>query len=147
MQLPRFQYLAPKDETELAAMLAEHGDQARILAGGTDLLVQMKGPGEGARSLIDIKDVAALAAIEFKARDGLTVGAAAKLESVLGTAAVKESYGGLYQAIATMGARQILSMGSLGGNICTDIPQIVSWFAEIIAPCHRRGNEIIFAAA
>ena len=29
----------------------------------------------------------------------------------------------------------------------TDIPQIVSWFAEIIAPCHRRGNEIIFAAA
>ena len=32
-------------------------------------------------------------------------------------------------------------------TVLTDIPQIVSWFAEIIAPCHRRGNEIIFAAA
>ncbi|MDP6623124.1 MAG: PIN domain-containing protein [Alphaproteobacteria bacterium] len=34
-----------------------------------------------------------------------------------------------------------------GVTFLTDIPQIVSWFAEIIAPCHRRGNEIIFAAA
>jgi hypothetical protein len=47
LHLPNFHYLAPKDTGELAAMLSDHGDSARILSGGKDLLVQMKSPGCG----------------------------------------------------------------------------------------------------
>ena len=106
MYLPKFQYLAPQDEAELAAMLAEHGDKARILAGGTDLLVQMKAPGLRPEFLIDIKDVAELASIDFDDKSGLTVGASAKLEAILDTPAVADKYHGLYQAIETIGARR-----------------------------------------
>ncbi len=122
MYLPRFQYLAPAGEAELASMLAEHGDKARILAGGTDLLVQMKAPGLWPDYLIDIRNVAELSSIEFDDQDGLTVGASAKLENILNTPAVAERYHGLYQAIETIGARQILTMGSMGGNICNASP-------------------------
>jgi aerobic carbon-monoxide dehydrogenase medium subunit len=122
MHLPNFQYLAPKDAAELAAMLAEHGDAARILSGGTDLLVQMKSPGMKPAAVIDISGLKALAEIDFDAGDGLTIGAAAKLEAIMDTPVVKEKYYGLWQSIETIGARQIRTMGSLGGNVCNASP-------------------------
>lgn len=137
MYLPRFQYLAPSDTAELAAMLAEHGDKARILSGGTDLLVQMKGPGLRPEYLIDINGLTDLAEIAVDDQGGLTVGAAAKLEDILNTPVVKDKYYGLWQSIETIGARQILTMGSMGGNICNASPAadtppaLVSFGAEV----------------
>lgn len=122
MHLPDFQYLAPKDPAELSAMLAEHGDAARILSGGTDLLVQMKGPGMKPGTVIDISGLDELAEISFDAGAGLTIGGAAKLEAVMDTPVVKEQYHGLWQSLETIGARQIRTMGSLGGNVCNASP-------------------------
>ncbi|MBT3553456.1 MAG: xanthine dehydrogenase family protein subunit M [Rhodospirillaceae bacterium] len=122
MHLPDFQYLAPKDPAELAAMLAEHGDAARILSGGTDLLVQMKSPGLRPDYLIDITGLEELSNIKFDDGAGLVIGGAAKLEAVMDTPVVKEKYHGLWQSIETIGARQIRTMGSLGGNLCNASP-------------------------
>ncbi len=122
MHLPHFEYFAPGDEVELASMLAKHGNKARILAGGTDLLVQLKSPGLKPEYLIDLRKVTNLAKIEFNAQGDLSIGSAVKLEKVLAALAVKKNYRALYQAIETIGARQILTMGSLGGNICNASP-------------------------
>jgi aerobic carbon-monoxide dehydrogenase medium subunit len=137
MHLPSFQYLAPKDPAELASMLAEHGQAARILSGGTDLLVQMKAPGLRPDFLIDVNGMAALSGIEFDASTGLTIGSAAKLDSIMALPAVRDRYFSLWQSIETIGARQIRIMGSLGGNLCNASPAadtpppLISFAAEV----------------
>ena len=122
MHLPNFQYLAPKNAAELSALLAEHGASARILSGGTDLLVQMKSPGMRPDYLIDITGLEELSKIKFDDGAGLVIGGVAKLEAVMDTPVVKEKYRGLWQSIETIGARQIRTMGSLGGNLCNASP-------------------------
>ncbi|MDP6644623.1 MAG: xanthine dehydrogenase family protein subunit M [Rhodospirillales bacterium] len=142
MFLPNFQYLAPKDPAELAAMLAEHGAAARILSGGTDLLVQMKSPGMKPDYLIDINGIDELSEIRFDDGAGLVIGSAAKLEAVMDTPVVKEKYYGLWQSIETIGARQIRTMGSLGGNLCNASPA-----ADTPPPLVAFGAEVTIAGA
>ncbi len=122
MYLPSFQYLAPKDTGELASLLSDHGDKARILSGGTDLLVQMKSPGLRPDFVIDISGLDELSGINFDAKTGLVIGSAAKLDDIMEMPVVKEKYFALWQSIETIGARQIRTMGSLGGNICNASP-------------------------
>ncbi len=122
MYLPSFDYVAPIDTGELATLLADYGDKARILSGGTDLLVQLKNSGAKLDCVIDISGLSELSGIEFDDAAGLVIGAAAKLEVIMETPIVKEKYFALYQAIETIGARQIRTMGSLGGNICNASP-------------------------
>jgi carbon-monoxide dehydrogenase medium subunit len=102
--------------------LADHGDNARILSGGTDLLVQMKNSGIKLGYVIDISHLAELSDITYDDKAGLVIGSAAKLEAIMDTPVVKENYFALYQSIETIGARQIRTMGSLGGNICNASP-------------------------
>jgi aerobic carbon-monoxide dehydrogenase medium subunit len=122
MYLPSFQYLAPKDTGELTALLSDHGDNARILSGGTDLLVQLKNSGADLGYVIDISGLEELSEISYDDTNGLVIGAAAKLDDIMDLPVVKEKYFALYQAIETIGARQIRTMGSLGGNICNASP-------------------------
>ncbi len=122
MYLPSFQYVAPKDTGELAALLADHGDDARILSGGTDLLVQLKNSGVKLDYVIDISGLAELSDISYDDKNGLVIGSAAKFDEIMELPVVKEKYFALWQSIETIGARQIRTMGSLGGNICNASP-------------------------
>ena len=122
MHLPSFDYLAPKEPAELATMLAKYGKDARILSGGTDLLVQMKDYALTPKYLIDISRLESLSTISFDKQSGLVIGSAAKMDELLRTPVVKERYRALWTATETVGARQILAMGSIGGNICNDYP-------------------------
>ncbi len=142
MHLPNFRYLAPRNTGELAAMLTDQGDGARILSGGTDLLVQMKSPGANPECLIDINGLDELAEIDFDKKSGLVIGSAAKLEAVLEAPAVKEHYFALWQAIGAIGARQIRTMGSLGGNICNASPA-----ADTPPPLVALGATVMIAGA
>jgi carbon-monoxide dehydrogenase medium subunit len=122
MYLPQFEYLVPANSAELSSMLLEHGDDARILSGGTDLMVQMKEQVLQPGYVIDISRLEDLAGIQFDAHEGLTIGAAQKLDVILEDPIVREKYSALWSAIKTIGARQIRSMGSLGGNLCNASP-------------------------
>ena len=78
MHLPSFEYLSPRAPADLAAMLAEHGEQARILCGGTDLLVQMKDRDFPVpKYLIDISRLPSLSTLAFDEQNGLVIGATA----------------------------------------------------------------------
>lgn len=122
MHLPNFDYLAPKEPAELATMLAKYGKEACILSGGTDLLVQLKDQSRTPKYLIDISRLESLSTISFDEHSGLVIGSAAKMDELLRMAVVKKRYRALWSATETVGARQILAMGSVGGNICNASP-------------------------
>jgi carbon-monoxide dehydrogenase medium subunit len=113
-------YAAPATLTEAVALLARNG--ARALAGGTDILVQVRENRRDAELLVDLKNVAELNALRFDARDGLTLGAAVPCYRVAEHPDVRQHYPGLVDGVALIGGVQIQSRASVGGNLCNGSP-------------------------
>lgn len=122
MSLPPFQFLSPQSTGELTQMLAEHGEDARILAGGTDLINMIAGEVLAPKVVIDINRIEALSTITYEPGKGLTIGAAAKIEDIEKSQVVREKYFSLYQAASEIGSPQVRAMGSVGGNCCNASP-------------------------
>lgn len=101
--------------------MAEHAE-AKILAGGTDLLVHMRDRTIAPRYLVDIKNLDELHAISFDQSRGLTIGATATLNAVAASPPVRERYGLLAQAAQAVGSYQIRNRATLGGNLCNASP-------------------------
>lgn len=121
LALPRFEYLSPKTVEDACSLLERYGREARILAGGTDLLVAMKKGKETPRYLIGIKAIADLDFIEYEG-GLLKIGALATLQSVADAPVVKERFGLLGTACKKVGTPQVRNMGTLVGNICNAGP-------------------------
>jgi carbon-monoxide dehydrogenase medium subunit len=122
MYLPQFEYHAPKSAEELAALLAQFGRKAKILCGGTDLIVAMKDKVMKPDCVIDISDLTALSGIRHQEGKGVVIGAATKLEEIERSALIREKYYALYQGASVVGSPQVRAMGTLGGNSCTASP-------------------------
>lgn len=122
MSLPPFQYLAPKNTDELAGMLAEHGNEASVLAGGTDLINWVAEKLITPAYLIDINGLDSLFGISYEEGKGLTIGAATKIEDIEKSAVIREKYYSLYQAVCEIGSPQVRAMASIGGNHCNASP-------------------------
>ena len=118
MRLPWFQYRAPASVAEAARMLAGEGPQAMLVAGGTDLLPNMKRRQQTPATLISLARVEGLKNIANGS--GLTLGAGLTLTEVTRASAVRENYRGLYQAAAQVASPHLRNMGTLGGNLCLD---------------------------
>jgi CO/xanthine dehydrogenase FAD-binding subunit len=115
-------YAAPRTVAEAVALLAEHGDRARVLAGGTDLLVQLR---EGRRDLdlvVDVKAIPELNELTFDPEQGLRIGAAVPCCRIYEHTAISRAYPGLIDAVSLVGGIQIQSRASLGGNLCNASP-------------------------
>lgn len=122
MHLPHFEYLAPGSADELAALLDTHRQRAKIIAGGTDLLVLMKNKMLRPEFLIDVSGVESMSGIAEDNGGGVAIGAATKLEVVERSSVIRQHYYALYQAIRAIGSVQIRAMASLGGNSCNASP-------------------------
>lgn len=120
--LPEFDYLAPDTMQETLKLLAQHREKAKVLAGGTDILVNMRARQEHAKYLIDIKGVKELQQIYFDEKNGLTVGAAVSLNKLIHHRAVSEGYPVLGTAAGTIGDYEIRNRATLVGNICNASP-------------------------
>ncbi|MFQ6031185.1 MAG: FAD binding domain-containing protein, partial [Dehalococcoidia bacterium] len=77
-------YTVPKTIDEAVQAMASKGDRARALAGGTDLLVQLRGGRRSADLVVDLKDVPELNQVSYSAQNGLTIGAAAPCYQIYG---------------------------------------------------------------
>jgi carbon-monoxide dehydrogenase medium subunit len=106
MNVPSFTYLRPADLPEACGLLAEYGPEARVLAGGTDLIVKIPG----------------LDYIEYEAGAGLRIGALATIEEVKAALPVRKFYPVLHQAAAYMATVAIRNRATLMGNICNGSP-------------------------
>ena len=118
MRLPYFQYHAPRTVREAADLLAAYPDEAMLVAGGTDLLPNMKRRQQQPSRLVGLRGVADLKGI--RNADGLTIGAGTTLTEIVRDMKVRTSYRGLWQAAAQVATPHLRNMGTLGGNICLD---------------------------
>ena len=92
-RLPRFEYVSPGTLEEVLGLLEEHKGKARVMAGGTDLLVQMKNRETAPEYLISLKNISGLDYINYHESDGLRLGALATIESVEKSPVVRDKYG------------------------------------------------------
>ena len=121
MPLPNFHYLKAKSVSEVCILLGKHQGRARVIAGGTDLLVKMKEGGLRPRYLIGLKGIPGLDGLAYD-RQGLHIGAMATHRDVLKSSIVRERYGSLAEALECIGTPQIRNLGTVGGNLCNSSP-------------------------
>lgn len=122
MNLPDFLYLAPEDPAELASLLARHGERAKILAGGTDLIIALKERTQVPKVVIDISGLKDLAGIEPLDGGWIRLGALTTFEEMEGSRLLQEKYPALVQAASAVGSPQVRAMGTVGGNSCNGSP-------------------------
>jgi CO/xanthine dehydrogenase FAD-binding subunit len=121
MRLPRFEYLGPKTIQEACSMLSEHGDKARVIAGGTDLLVIMKTKEVTPQYVIGLRSIPNMDYIRADPK-GLRIGALATLESLAESSVIRERFPFLADAAGKMATAQVRNMGTIGGNLCNAAP-------------------------
>lgn len=117
-----FQYAAPKTIAEATQILAQFGDRARVLAGGTDLIVQLREGRAEADCVVDVKKIPELMAIEYSATEGLSIGASAPCYKIYENQSICTAYPALHDSAHIIGGWQIQSRASLGGNLCNASP-------------------------
>lgn len=117
-----FDYVAPRTLREVVALLAEPGPATRLLAGGTDLLVQLREGRRRADRVVDVKHVAELNELKYTPTAGLRFGASVPCYRLAEHAEVRQAYPGLIDAVSLVGGVQIQSRASVGGNLCNASP-------------------------
>ena len=122
MILPEFKYVAPTTVEEAVNLLAQYGDKAKLMAGGTDLINFIKDGVIKPEVLIDLKSVQGMDQLEFDPEQGLTIGALTKLIDVERSEVVKKEYPALAEAVHLIASTQIRSKGTLVGNVCNASP-------------------------
>lgn len=115
-------YESPKSLAQALSLLAAAGDKGRPLAGGSDLIIQMRAGVRQPGQVIDIKDIPELQVIAFSPQDGLRLGAAVCCARITEDAMLKQNYPGLVEAAGLIGSDQIQSRCSVGGNLCNGSP-------------------------
>src|SRR6201747_556312 len=116
------QYLAPRTLDEAIGAFAAAGGAARIMAGGTDLLVQMRSGAVKPGLIVDIKKIAEMTAIEESADGGFRIGAAAAGAVLAEHPRFGKVWPGVLEAINLIGSTQVQGRASAGGNLCNGSP-------------------------
>jgi 4-hydroxybenzoyl-CoA reductase subunit beta len=148
MRLPWFSYRAPRTAAEAVRILAGEGPNAMPIAGGTDLLPNMKRRQQVPATLVSLRHVAGMK--KLANGSGLTLGAGLTLTELVGTEAVRTKYPALWQAAAQVATVHLRNMGTLGGNLCLDTRcnyynQSYEW-RKAIDFCLKKDGEICWVA-
>jgi 4-hydroxybenzoyl-CoA reductase subunit beta len=118
MRLPQFRYRAPRTIAEAVAWLAEN-PATMILAGGTDLLPNMKRKQQTPKTLLGLRGLRdELATIRFE--DDAVIGAGVTLSELVASPEIRDSYRGLWQAASQVATPHLRNMATVGGNVCLD---------------------------
>jgi len=118
MRLPYFAFHAPRTIAEAADLLAAPQGETMLIAGGTDLLPNMKRRQQVPRTLVSLRHIAELRTMSNG--DGLTLGAGVTLTQLLRDDRVHTGARALWQAAAQIATPHLRNMGTLGGNLCLD---------------------------
>jgi 4-hydroxybenzoyl-CoA reductase subunit beta len=147
MRLPRFAYRAPRSVGEVTDILAAN-EGAMVVAGGTDVLPNMKRRQQTPALLVGLRGIAELKLVAE--HDGLTIGAGVTLADLLDIPLVRQRYTGLWQAAAQIATPHLRNMGTLGGNLCLDTrcnyyDQTYEW-RKAIDFCMKKDGETCWVA-
>ena len=117
-----FEYSAPDNLQTATALLAEHGDRAQVLAGGTDIIVQLREGLCSADFVVDVKNIPELMALDYKPKQGLTLGASTSCCQIFEHPDLATAFPALVDAARIIGGWQIQTRASVGGNLCNSSP-------------------------
>ena len=141
------QYEAPASLKEACSLLANGKGKAFILAGGTDLLVRMKGDFIEPELVIDIKRITGMRQIK-KTAAGFEIGAAVSCAELGENAALKKAWPGVVEAANLIGSKQIQSRCTMAGNLCNaspaadSVPAMIAAGAEVVIAGPRRKRSV-----
>lgn len=120
--LPKFTYHQPSDFREALKLMARYGYRAKPLAGGTDLLAQMKASSIKVDHLVSLNRIDSIRSIVWDDKTGLSIGAGVRINLVGKHDKVREHYPALAYACSVMATTQIRNMGTVIGNITNGSP-------------------------
>ena len=131
-----FEYAAPQNLQEAVALLSEANGEARALAGGTDLIAQMKENRRSPSLVVDVKKIPELNVLSYTT--GLRIGAAVSCTKIAGFEPATAHYPALAEACALVGSYQIQNRAALGGNFCNAAPS-----ADAVPPALSYGATLV----
>lgn len=142
----RFEHLAPVSLKEAISLLTKHGKNARIIAAGTDLLLQIRAKQIKPQYVIDITGIPELDYVSYDRQHGLRIGALTTVRTLQRSAEVRERYPIISQATSQMASVAIRNVATIGGNLCNAAPSAdsapsliaLSARARIIGPDKER---------
>ncbi|MCG3174298.1 MAG: 4-hydroxybenzoyl-CoA reductase subunit beta [Myxococcota bacterium] len=120
LRLPRFQYHAPRSLTGALELASRHANEFMYIAGGTDLLPNMKHLLFEPPHLISLRGLRELDFIEVQGGGGIRIGALTTLTRIAESDLARRELPSLAQAAGLVAGPQIRNMGTLGGNVCLD---------------------------
>lgn len=136
-----FAYEAPSTIDDAVAVLEKHGDKARPIAGGTDVLVQARANRWDLEAIVDVKNIQELTEIIHYPDGSTSIGAATPCYKIYEDDLVRAKYPGIIDAVEMIGGIQIQSRASLGGNLCNSSPSAdgICPLIAYKAVCHIAG--------
>jgi 4-hydroxybenzoyl-CoA reductase subunit beta len=148
MRLPAFRWHAPRELAEAARILAGEGPTAVPVAGGTDLLPNMKRRQQVPRTLVSLSSIERLRVARAGSRPAL--GAATTLARIVRDTSLRERHTALWQAAAQVATPHLRAMGTLGGNLCLDTrctyyDQTLEW-RKAISFCMKKDGTTCWVA-
>ncbi|MCH2693136.1 MAG: xanthine dehydrogenase family protein subunit M [Acidobacteriia bacterium] len=117
-----FEYAAPKNLAEALVLLEQKGTNARIMSGGTDLIVQVRENRRDLELIVDGKKIPELMELSYDSSDGLTLGASVPCYRFYENEQIEKLYPGLVDAASLIGGTAIQNRASFGGNLCNSSP-------------------------
>lgn len=149
--LGAFEHYQPKTTAEACALLAKYGSEAKVIAGGTDLLPQMKQRLLQPEHLVDVKRIPELRRIVWDEAEGLTIGATVTLAALISSPIARCRAPLLVEAARRVAAPPLQNMGTIGGNICLDTRCLYhnwssSWSSGL-DPCLKAGGSVCHVVA
>ena len=136
----RFDLALPTSLDDCLKILAEHGGRAKLVAGGTDLLPQMKNGVLRPALVVDLSGVARVRQIQGGNGQGLRIGAAVTAREIEVSPAVRGAYLAIAESAALIGSLQVRNLATLGGNLCNAAPS-----ADMAPPLLALGAEAVIA--
>lgn len=133
--MKKFDYLRPKSLEEVLSLLNQYGDRAKIIAGGTDVIVMIKQKKIAPEVLISLQEIPELRQIHFN--DVLKLGPMVTHRMIEKSDFVRKQFSALSDAVNVLGSIQIRNVATIGGNICTAAPS-----ADTVPPLLVLGAQV-----
>ena len=139
--MPAFGLLQPASIAQALGLLARHGQDAWVMAGGLDSFDWLKDRIKKPKVLVDLSGIDELSGVKVGI-DGVEIGAMTTLTEVVNDPVIRKKYGLLAQGVEAAASPQIRNQGTLGGNVSQDAR---CWYYRGGWPCYRAGGNICYA--
>jgi CO/xanthine dehydrogenase FAD-binding subunit len=118
--MKKFDYLRPQTLEEAISLLNQHGEKAKLIAGGTDVIIMIKQKAMAPDVLISLRGIPGLDQIKYNG--SLSIGPMVTHRAIEKSEVIKDEFSALADAVDYLGSVQIRNVATIGGNICTAAP-------------------------